>query len=76
MTHLRNIVGILQQTPGFDPTRLISVVTRIITKPETQQIGQQVAERLTQKMAARLIRNLLLEETKPKQPLALPAISR
>ncbi|MGD1920458.1 MAG: ABC1 kinase family protein [Pleurocapsa sp.] len=76
MTHLRNIVGILQQTPGFDPTRLISVVTKIITKRETQQMGQQVAERLAQKMAARLIRNLLLEENKPKQQAALPAMSR
>ena len=76
MTHLRNIVRILQQTPGFDPSRLISVVTKIITKPETQKMGQQVAERLAQKMAARLIRNLLLEETTPKQPVALPAMSR
>jgi predicted unusual protein kinase regulating ubiquinone biosynthesis (AarF/ABC1/UbiB family) len=61
LTHLKNIAGILQQTPGFNPTRLISVVTKIITKPETQVIGQKVAERLTQKMAARLIRSLLLE---------------
>ncbi|MDJ0634519.1 MAG: AarF/ABC1/UbiB kinase family protein [Xenococcaceae cyanobacterium MO_188.B29] len=63
--HLKNIIDILQQTPGFDPTRIVSVVTKIITKPETQQLGQQVAERLTQKIAARLIRNLLLEEDKP-----------
>jgi predicted unusual protein kinase regulating ubiquinone biosynthesis (AarF/ABC1/UbiB family) len=76
MTHLRNIMEILQQTPGFDPTRLISVVTKIITKRETQQMGQQVAERLAQKMAARLIRNLLLEETKSQQQPALPAIRR
>ncbi len=62
MTHLKNIVGILQQTPGFDPTRLVSIVAKIITKPETQKMGQKVAERLTQKMAARLIRNLLVED--------------
>jgi predicted unusual protein kinase regulating ubiquinone biosynthesis (AarF/ABC1/UbiB family) len=61
MIHLKNIVGILQQTPGFNPTRLISVVAKIITKPETQKIGQQVAEGLTQKMAARLIRSLLVD---------------
>jgi predicted unusual protein kinase regulating ubiquinone biosynthesis (AarF/ABC1/UbiB family) len=61
MTHLKNIVAILQQTPGFDPTRLISLVAKIITKPETQVIGQQVAEGLTQKLAARLIRNLLID---------------
>ena len=63
--HLKNIVDILQQTPGFDPTRIVSLITKIITKPETQQLGQQVAEKLTQKVAARLIRNLLLEENKP-----------
>jgi predicted unusual protein kinase regulating ubiquinone biosynthesis (AarF/ABC1/UbiB family) len=74
MTHLKNIVGILQQTPGFDPTRLISIVAKIITKPETQKMGQKVAERLTQKMAARLIRNLLIEDTKPKIRPALPAV--
>ncbi|MEL6439377.1 MAG: AarF/ABC1/UbiB kinase family protein [Cyanobacteria bacterium J06621_8] len=70
MTHLKNIVGILQKTPGFDPTRLISIVTKIIAKPETQQIGQQVATGLAQKMAARLIRSLLVDET---QVAALPA---
>ena len=77
MTHLKNIIGILQQTPGFDPGRLISVVTKIITKPETQKMGQKVAERLTQKMVARLIRNLLIEDTQPKPKYAaLPAVSR
>ncbi|MEL6929943.1 MAG: AarF/ABC1/UbiB kinase family protein [Cyanobacteria bacterium J06600_6] len=72
MTHLKNIAGILQQTPGFDPTRLVSLVTKIITKPETQKIGQQVAEGLAQKMAARLIRNLLLDTPQTKAVPALP----
>lgn len=75
MTHLKNIVGILQQTPGFEPTRLISVVSKIITKPETKEMGQKVAERLTQKMAARLIRNLLLEDSITKAPTAISAAS-
>lgn len=74
-THLKNIVGILQQTPGFDPTHLISIVAKIISQPETQEIGQKVAGKLTQKMAARLIRNLLLEKTTPQPQPALPAIS-
>ena len=85
VTHLKNIVGILQQTPGFDPTRLISVVAKIITKPETQAMGQKVAERLTQKMAARLIRSILVEDTispaiaqksKSNSQIALSAINR
>ena len=75
MTHLKNIVGILQQTPGFDPARLISLVTKIVTKPETQKIGQKVAEGLTQKMAARLIRNLLVDTTpRPKAVPNVPAL--
>ena len=63
--HLTNIIGILQQTPGFDPTRIASLIVKIITKPETQELGQQVAGKLTQKIVARLIRNLLIEEEKP-----------
>jgi predicted unusual protein kinase regulating ubiquinone biosynthesis (AarF/ABC1/UbiB family) len=74
MVHLKNIVGILQQTPGFDPTRLISVVAKIITKPETQKIGQQVAEGLTQKLAARLIRTLLVDPKPQQQPKTLTAL--
>ena len=73
LTHLKNIVGILQQTPGFDPARLISLVAKIITKPETQKIGQKVAEGLTQKMEARLIRNLLIDTPQAKTVPALPA---
>jgi predicted unusual protein kinase regulating ubiquinone biosynthesis (AarF/ABC1/UbiB family) len=75
MTHLKNIVAILQQTPGFDPTRLISLVTKIITKPETQIIGQQVAEGLTQKMAARLIRSLLVDPQSQTLTRNLPTAS-
>jgi predicted unusual protein kinase regulating ubiquinone biosynthesis (AarF/ABC1/UbiB family) len=75
MTHLKNIVAILQQTPGFDPTRLISLVAKIITKPETQIIGQQVAEGLTQKMAARLIRALLVDPQPSNLTSNLPTAS-
>lgn len=60
--HLKNIIGILQRTPGFDPTRLISLVAKIINKPATQEIGQKVAERLANKIAARLIRTLLVDK--------------
>jgi hypothetical protein len=59
--HLKNIVSILQKTPGFDLSRILFLLGKIITKPETQELGQTVAEKLTQKIAARLIRNLLLE---------------
>ena len=63
VTHLKNILGLLQQTPGFDPSRVVSIVVKIISKPETQQLGQTVAGKFTQKMAARLIRSLLLDRS-------------
>lgn len=62
LEHLKNIWAILQQTRGFDAMRLIPVLTKLITKPETQQIGQKIAEGLAQKAITRLIRHLLLEE--------------
>ena len=76
VTHLRNIIGILQKTPGFDPTQVISIIMKIITKPETQALGQKVAERLTQKVVARSIRNLLLEDMPPAPTSAIPVYNQ
>ncbi len=59
--HLQNIWAILEQTPGFDATRLLTVLPSLIAKPETQALGQKVASGLAQRLAARLIRNLFLE---------------
>ncbi|MEA5511643.1 AarF/ABC1/UbiB kinase family protein [Crocosphaera sp. UHCC 0190] len=64
--HLQNILKILQDTPGFDPMRLVPVAAKLIVKPETQHMGQKIAEGLMQKLVARLIRNLLLELDQPK----------
>jgi predicted unusual protein kinase regulating ubiquinone biosynthesis (AarF/ABC1/UbiB family) len=60
MEHLMNIVKILQDTPGYDPLKFVPILTKLIQKSETQQLGQKIAEGLAQKAAARLIRNLLL----------------
>ncbi|MGK7930298.1 MAG: ABC1 kinase family protein [Microcystaceae cyanobacterium] len=59
--HLQNIWNILQETPGFDPLRLVPVITKLVTKPETQQMGQQVIGELTNKVVARTVRTLMLE---------------
>jgi predicted unusual protein kinase regulating ubiquinone biosynthesis (AarF/ABC1/UbiB family) len=59
--HLKNIVAILQETKGFDPTRFVPILTKLLTKPETHAMGQQVIEGLAQKAIARFIRSLLLE---------------
>ncbi|MBR8829920.1 MAG: protein kinase UbiB [Chroococcopsis gigantea SAG 12.99] len=70
--HLKNIIGILQETRGFDPLTIAPTVTKLIFKPETQRMGQKIAEGIVQKTVARFIRHLVLEMDAPKAQKALP----
>jgi predicted unusual protein kinase regulating ubiquinone biosynthesis (AarF/ABC1/UbiB family) len=76
--HIQRIWGILQQTKGFDPTIVLPKIPQILMKSETQSFGQKIASGLTQRMAARLIREVLLQDVPEdvvvdKRPqLALP----
>jgi predicted unusual protein kinase regulating ubiquinone biosynthesis (AarF/ABC1/UbiB family) len=60
--HIQRIWGILQQTKGFDPTIVLPKIPQILMKSETQSFGQKIASGLTQRMAARLIREVLLQD--------------
>lgn len=71
--HIKNIFGILQETKGFDPMRLVPVLAKLIVKPETQQMSQKIVEGLVQKALARVIRNLLIDGETSK---ALPAATK
>ncbi len=66
--HLQNIWQILKDTPGFDPLKLVPVLSQIIVNPTSRQMGQQVAEGLLQRAIARLIRQwaLALDSQPPK----------
>jgi predicted unusual protein kinase regulating ubiquinone biosynthesis (AarF/ABC1/UbiB family) len=59
--HIKNIWKILQETPGFEPMNFVPVLTQLLTKSETQEMGQKIAEGLVQKAVVRFIRSLLLE---------------
>jgi predicted unusual protein kinase regulating ubiquinone biosynthesis (AarF/ABC1/UbiB family) len=78
LQHIQRIWGILQQTKGFDPTIVLPKIPQILMNSETQHFGQKIASGLTQRMAARLIREVLLQDVPgdmlaDKQPqLALP----
>ncbi|MEL7037400.1 MAG: AarF/ABC1/UbiB kinase family protein [Cyanobacteria bacterium J06592_8] len=65
LEHIQRIIGILQETEGFDPIVLVQRVPDLLAKPEVRQLGQQVAGELAQRTAARLIRELLLPEENP-----------
>jgi len=60
--HIQRIFAIVQETPGFDQTQVISLITKLLLQPETQQMSQQVISSLTQRALARLIRELLITD--------------
>jgi predicted unusual protein kinase regulating ubiquinone biosynthesis (AarF/ABC1/UbiB family) len=62
LDRILGIIGLLRETPGFDPTILIPLVPRLFLKPELQEMGQHIVGGLTQRAAARLIREVLLQE--------------
>jgi predicted unusual protein kinase regulating ubiquinone biosynthesis (AarF/ABC1/UbiB family) len=77
LEHLKRIWGILKETQGFDPTKLLPAIPKLLFKPEAHQMGQQIAGGLAQRAIARFIREFLLtEETahthQPSKPLQLP----
>ncbi len=70
LDHIKRILGILQQSPGFDPAKLGSQVVEVIFNPGVQRLGQQMTAQLMQKFIARVIRDLLAEEEVNKQKVA------
>ncbi|PSB51483.1 ABC1 kinase family protein [Chamaesiphon polymorphus] len=90
LEHIQRIWGILQQTKGFDPAMVLPKIPQILMKSETQSFGQKIASGLTQRMAARLIREVLLQDVPseiavndplserraPQPQLALPTRAR
>ena len=65
LEHIKQIWGILQDTPGFDGMKVLEYVPQLLVKPQLRQMGQQVAGRLAQRAIARLIREFLLEGELP-----------
>jgi predicted unusual protein kinase regulating ubiquinone biosynthesis (AarF/ABC1/UbiB family) len=78
--HIQRIWGILRETKGFDPLVILPIIPQILTKSETQSLGRRIAGGLAQKFAARLIREVLLQDIPAEvdqsqldRSLALPA---
>lgn len=72
LDHLGRIVMLLRETPGFEPMQLLPLIPRILAKPETQAMGQQILGGLAQRVAARLIRELLIDAPRPGVGQVLP----
>ncbi len=80
LDNIKRIWDILQATPGFDSMQVISLLPKLLVKPETQKMGQQIAGGLAQRAMARLIREVLAPtETKSipsSRQLVLPTSGR
>ncbi|PSN11777.1 hypothetical protein C7293_22945 [filamentous cyanobacterium CCT1] len=77
LDHLRRILEILRDTPGFDAAQVATRIPTLLFKPETQAMGQQVVSGLAQRALARLIRTVLLEgEPSPTPPQLTPSVGR
>ncbi len=65
------ILKILQDTPGFNPGTVASVIPKLIVKPEARGLGRRVASGVAQRAIARIIREFITADA-PTRP-ALPA---
>ncbi|AFY59807.1 AarF/ABC1/UbiB kinase family protein [Synechococcus sp. PCC 6312] len=74
LEHIRRIAGILQDTPGFDAAKLLPIVSRVLFKPETQQLGQRIATGLVQRVLTRFIREFLLGRDQAEEQVYTPAL--
>ncbi len=80
LEHVKRIWNILQETRGFDQGKLLSLLPRLLSKPETQKMGQKIVGGLAQKFAVRLLRDFLLTGQPSPQvaegvyPIARPAL--
>jgi predicted unusual protein kinase regulating ubiquinone biosynthesis (AarF/ABC1/UbiB family) len=68
LEHLKRIWGILQNTPGFDATKLLPILPRLLFKPETHRMGQKIVEGLAQRAIARFIREFLITDESITDP--------
>jgi predicted unusual protein kinase regulating ubiquinone biosynthesis (AarF/ABC1/UbiB family) len=60
--HMQRIWAIIQETEGVDQSKLLSLLPRILAKPETQQMGQSIVGGIAQRFAVRFVREVLLTE--------------
>ncbi len=65
LEQIQRIWGLLQETRGFDPLKVLPILPRLLLKPEVHQMGQRIAGGLAQRAIARFIREVLLEEPEP-----------
>jgi predicted unusual protein kinase regulating ubiquinone biosynthesis (AarF/ABC1/UbiB family) len=57
---IRQLVGILQALPGFEPQLLVSRLPRLLGEPELRRMGINLARGLVERSVVRLVRDVLV----------------
>ena len=57
---VRQLMGILQSLPGFEPQMLLRRLPRLMGEPELRQMGVQLAKGLAERSMVRLVRDVLV----------------
>jgi len=76
LAHMQRIWTLLQETPGFDPMKLLNAFSKVIGRPETQRLGRRVATGLVQKAMARWVREWVsIQSPASQSPASNPSSS-
>ncbi|ASC71699.1 putative unusual protein kinase [Halomicronema hongdechloris C2206] len=70
--HIVNILAILRDTEGFDPTLLASRLPDLLMRPETHSMGQRIVGDLAQRTVARWLRGWLLADADADEQRPIP----
>ena len=57
---VRQLTGILQALPGFEPQMLLRRLPRLLGEPQLRQMGVQLARGLAERSVVRLVRDVLV----------------
>lgn len=57
---VRQLTGILNALPGFEPQMLVRRLPRLLGEPELRQMGVQLAKGLAERSVVRLVRDVLV----------------
>ncbi|KEF42419.1 MAG: hypothetical protein ER33_06055 [Cyanobium sp. CACIAM 14] len=57
---IRQLVGILRDLPGFEPSLLLKRLPRLLTEPDLRRMGLQVAKGLAERGMVHLLRDVLV----------------
>ena len=70
---IRQLLAILRDLPGFEPSLLLSRLPRLLAEPELRRMGSDLARGLAERSVVRLLRDVLVPADSRPAPSWGPA---